>query len=189
MTTRVVWTLAVLMLGCDVSTARAQDDRRFGLTMGFPASVGVLWHVTDRLAIRPDIDVSRMTIRTERSSTLFPVPEEEESTARSVRPGISALIYLARREELRLYISPRYSYVSAETSQLDAEPSPESSTHVVSGSFGAEHRLGSRFAVFGELGIEYTRSRFRLSDPPILSSTTRRTGIESRSGVGVVLYS
>lgn len=185
MTMRVGWTAAVLLLGCGVATARAQDDHRFGLTMGYPTAVGVLWHVTDRIAIRPEIDASRVSFRTERSSTVIPIPQEDEATARSVRPGVSALFYLARRDDLRLYLSPRYSHSFNDNSQTGTS---ETTTWLFSGSIGAQHQLGSRFAVFGELGIEYGRSKIRISDLPFLSSTTRTTSIGSRSGVGVVLY-
>ena len=182
---RVVW-MAALLCSCGVAAAQAQDDHRVGLTMGYPTSVGVLWHVTDRIAIRPEIDASRAKVRTESTSTLLPPLQEEETTTRSIRPGISALIYLAREDDLRLYLSPRYSYTASDTSQSGAS---ESSSWLLSGSIGAQHKLGSRFAVFGELGIEYGRSTIQFSnDQPMLSLTSRRTTIGSRSGAGVVLY-
>ena len=117
----------------------------------------------------------------ETNSTIL--PGEEETTSRLIRPGISALIYLARRDDLGTYISPRFSYSFTESSPSDAD----SWTYQVSGSVGAQHKLGDRFAVFGELGIEYTRSMFR-SSGTILSLETRRTTVGARSGAGVVLY-
>ncbi len=53
MTVRIVRTAVLMLLVCGVGRAYAQDDPRVGLTMGYPTSVGVLWHVTDRIAIRP----------------------------------------------------------------------------------------------------------------------------------------
>ncbi len=118
-------------------------------------------------------------------SALLPATEDE-NTSRVIRPGVSALFYLGPMEELRTYVSPRFVFVSTEMSSSDQE----TSNYLVSGSFGAEYRLGTRFAVFGELGIEYNRSETRLSLPTPISGTTtvRRTGVASRSGVGVVLY-
>ena len=56
MTVRIVWTSALILLVCGMGSANAQDNPRVGLTMGYPTSIGVLWHVTDRIAIRPEID-------------------------------------------------------------------------------------------------------------------------------------
>ena len=184
MTTRVGWMAALMLIG-GVVAAHAQEDRRVGLTMGYPTSVGVLWHVTDRIAIRPEIDASRTKVKSETTSTLAPILNETESSATSIRPGISALIYLVRQDDLRLYVSPRYSYIFSDSSQSGAS---ESSFWLLSGSIGAQHKLGSRFAVFGELGIEYSRSTIRISDLSFLSGTSRRSTIGSRSGAGVILY-
>ncbi|HET9192207.1 MAG TPA: hypothetical protein VFO21_04970 [Vicinamibacterales bacterium] len=60
------------------------------MTMGYPAGVGVLWHATDRMAIRGEIDFSRTAASTETNSTLLP-NETEELTTRLIRPGVSAL--------------------------------------------------------------------------------------------------
>ena len=120
------------------------------------------------------------------SSGLAALPTTDEDTSRVIRPGISARFYLWPMEELRTYVSPRYVFVSSEMSSSDQE----TSNYLVSGSFGAEYRLGTRFAVFGELGIEYSRSETRFALPSPISGTTtvRRSGVASRSGVGVVLY-
>ena len=184
MTTRVAWAAAALLLCGSAASAQTQDDRRVGLTMGYPTAVGVLWHVNDRLAIRPELDVSRIHLRSETTSALVPLASNNESTASSVRPGISALVYVARTDDLRMYVSPRYTYSFTDNSQNEVS---ETSTWLLSGSFGAQHQLGSRFGVYGELGIEYSRSTTQISDD-FLSGTTRRSTIGTRSGVGVVLY-
>ena len=181
MTTRVAWT-AVLLLGCGLGTANAQDDPRVGVTMGYPTAVGVLWHVTERIAIRPEIDFARSVATTETTSTTI-LPPNERDEATTVRPGISALIYVTRREGLRTYVTPRFSYISTDSSSSEIE----SSNYLVSGSIGAQHRLGDRFAIFGELGVEYARSTTRLSST-FLSIETRRSTVGTRSGAGVVLY-
>ena len=187
MTTRTVWTAALMLFVCGPGTAHAQDDPRVGLTMGYPTAVGVVLHITDRIAIRPELDVSRTTVTTDGTSTVFP-NERDESTSRLIRPGISALIYLGRLEGLRTYVSPRFSYSSAKTSRSDDSAAPETTTYLASGSFGAEHRFSDRFAVFGELGIEYSRSSFNVTALPTLSLSTRRTTVSARSGAGIVLY-
>lgn len=187
MTMRISYMAALMVLGCGLGTAHAQDDPRVGLTMGYPTAVGVVLRVTDRIAIRPELDVSRTTVTTDSTSTVFP-NERDESTSRLIRPGISALIYVGRLEGLRTYVSPRFSYSSAKTTQSDSSSEPETTTYLASGSFGAEHRFSDRFAVFGELGIEYARSSFNVTALPTLSLSTRRTTVGARSGAGIVLY-
>lgn len=184
MMTRVAWTAALMLLVAGVGTANAQDDRHFGLTMGYPTAVGVLWHLTDRIAIRPEVDFSRISTTTESTSTVtIPIDLSDEASARNVRTALSALIYLAPRDELRMYVVPRFAYSSSNTSQSG----DSNSNYFVSGSFGAQHRVGSRFSVFGELGIEYSHGTSRLSATPI-SITSRRNIVATRSAVGVILY-
>ena len=36
------------------TSADAQEKGKTGVTLGYPASIGLLWHVTDRIAIRPE---------------------------------------------------------------------------------------------------------------------------------------
>ena len=54
--------LALFSLALVVLSARpsnAQDAGHVGLTIAFPAAVGVIWQATDRLAIRPDFQFSQ----------------------------------------------------------------------------------------------------------------------------------
>ena len=183
MTTRIARTAALILLVYGVGTAHAQDDPRVGLTMGYPTSVGVLWHISGRVAIRPEIDFFRSTLTTEGTGPLGPV--SSKLTSRGIRPGVSALIYVNRVDQLRTYVSPRFTFTSSDSSDSNQ---PESSTWLASGSVGAQHQLGSRFAVFGELGLEYSRFKTEFSVLPGLSTTTRTSRIGTRSGVGVVLY-
>ena len=37
------------------TSAQAQQKGQTGLVMAYPTSVGFIWNVTDRVAIRPDI--------------------------------------------------------------------------------------------------------------------------------------
>ena len=45
-----------LLLAC--GTARAQDTGKAGVTLAYPASIGVIWHAGDNVAIRPDFTFS-----------------------------------------------------------------------------------------------------------------------------------
>jgi hypothetical protein len=174
-----VGVLAVLAVP---APARAQEKGKVGITMGYPAAVGVLWHATENIAIRPEFTFSFSSADSDTG----------ESDGSAVSVGVSALFYISRSDNLATYVSPRYSYLHS-TSEAEfegpqfIEDSIESSTngHAFAGSFGAQYFLGTRFSVFGELGLSYgrtTRSTDRLDDEP------RASTFGLASNVGVVLY-
>ena len=52
-----------LMLGVSLvlsvgANALAQDAGQVGVLLGFPSAVGVIWHVTDNIAVRPEVSFS-----------------------------------------------------------------------------------------------------------------------------------
>jgi hypothetical protein len=64
--------LLALGLGLGVSgTAAAQERGRVGLTVAHPASVGLIWHPSDRVAIRPDLNLSWTASETEGPTSVF----------------------------------------------------------------------------------------------------------------------
>lgn len=79
-----------LVLGA-VATAHAQEPGRVGLTIAHPAAVGFVWHATDRVAIRPDLSVSRT--RSETEGTLGPFVTSSTARGWSVGVGVHSLIY------------------------------------------------------------------------------------------------
>jgi hypothetical protein len=165
--------------------AQAQDAGRVGLVMGYP-SVGVIWHVSDRVALRPEVDLSRVSSESESSGSL---PTGGSGESWSAGTGVAALLYLGTTDALKPYVSPRFSYQksSSTTSSAFGETTTTASRKTLSGSFGAEYSLGRRFAVFGEVGVEQawidTESESVL---PVSRTTGRSTSL--RSGVGAILY-
>src|SRR5436190_13037188 len=83
--------------------ASAQDTPRFGIVMGYPAQAGVLWNVSSRFAVRPEINWTRSASET--TTTTYPivftdptiVPIGFTSTSKvdgwQVGVGISGLLY------------------------------------------------------------------------------------------------
>jgi hypothetical protein len=199
--------LVALGTACGAATVSAQDSPRLGLSMGYPASIGVLWHMTDRVAVRPELSLSRNS--TEFTSTFttfssFPSGTTTTTTTTTtaegwqVGAGASALFYLQRRDALRTYVSPRFAYTRGTTTTTSRPPpspiapvgSPTSetknSTYFASGSFGAQYALGTRFGVFGEVGLGFGRSESSGGAPTRAGSKTRN--LATRSGVGVLFY-
>jgi hypothetical protein len=192
------------------AAARAQEKGRTGLTVAFPAAVGVIWHVTDRVALRPDVSFSW--------SSSSPDPASASSftssgNGASVGVGLSGLFYVRKWEGLSAYVSPRFSYARNSTTLtttistvtlvgpgggLDStlssvETEGTSSTYSLSGAFGAQYSLSRKFGVFGEAGFGYSHSRTSTTSSPSLPSLSSSSGVTvnaigTRAGVGVIFY-
>jgi hypothetical protein len=194
-----------LILVAFAATAHAQDEDRVGVTMGYPASFGVLWRVSDRVAIRPEVTFSTgnststsvITIVSggPGGSTTTSVTTQSVNDSTTFTVGASGLFYIARWDALRTYLSPRSAYgrgtttsFTSSTQAVSPQPSVEftNTSYLASGSFGAEYALGRRFAVFGEIGVAYTRLT-TTSAQPGAGNTTGYT-VASRSGAGVIVF-
>jgi hypothetical protein len=201
----------VIIMAVFAHAAFAQDTPRVGISMGYPGTIGVIWQVTDRVGLRPEVNVQKSsgesTSTLSLSLTAFPVGGTSTTTtttvttidAWQVSAGLSALFYLTKGDALRTYVSPRWAYSrsssgsSSSLSELDDALTFETSTHTVAGSFGAQYAIARRFSVFGEVGGAFTRSantpqEQRASSVFTSSSRTVSRSFGARSGAGVILY-
>src|SRR5215207_9906489 len=87
-----------------LSAVGAQEPAKLGITMGYPASVGVLWRMNENVAIRPELSLSGGTSDTD--SPNF----DSETSGWNIGTGASVLIYLNKFDNLRTYFSPRFTY-------------------------------------------------------------------------------
>ena len=190
---------AILVVG---STARAQERGQLGLTMGYPAAIGVLWHASDRLGIRAE--ATFQTSSTELESGPLRSDRDVESTSFGV--GFAGLFYLGRSDNVSTYFSPRLAYtrstsetegpevflvpqlfpVPVDLSPISLELRTESSGYSVGGSFGAQYSPNRRFSVFGELGLNYTT--LNSESASFIPSETEGSSFGVRSAVGIILY-
>jgi hypothetical protein len=185
------------MLLAGASSASAQQDHRVGLVIGYPASVGVLWQVSEGIALRPDIAINRQsTESTSTISTGFTPPQTSTSTTTgwSTSVGLSALFYLGPHADLRFYLTPRLAY---QWTRTETESSPElpqlsdyeseSDGFLAAGSFGAQYAPHDRFRLFGEVGLSYSEQDGETGFTVARQSlSTSSFGL--RSGVGVVVF-
>jgi hypothetical protein len=174
--------LAILCLASFPAIARAQERGQVGVTMGFPTAAGLIWHATDRIAIRPEITFSQVTSKAE-----LTLPNaSSESTDRSLGLGASLLWYVGSADgNVRPYVSPRIIYSRlTEDHGDDGEPV---GTLAVIGSFGVQYTPSRRFGLYGEVGFgrEHTEKTRIFPD---LTVTTSVTSWSTRSAVGVVFY-
>jgi hypothetical protein len=192
----------------------AQDQPRFGIVMGYPAELGVLWHVASRVAVRPEINWTKSSSETTTTVTTLTfngpvaVPTTITSTGTSdtwqLGVGVSGLFYLSKGDALRTYISPRYLYsrsnqtidVGVRSTIVPVATGPVTTVvgnHTASGALGAQYALGKRFGLFGELGLSYTHTGDRSSTPSpidalISSPSVKSSTLALRSGAGVILF-
>ena len=173
------------------AAAAAQEAGKIGVTMGFPASVGVIWHASEKFAVRPEFTFSHSSLESSIGET--------DSTAVGV--GLSALFYTKKWDNAAMYFAPRFAWThsSAESrtdfddftrvllpEPIDTERESSANAYLYSGSVGAQGWIGRRFSVFGEVGFAYTTGSSE-SDS-FLSNETSVKGFSLRSGVGAVLY-
>ena len=166
------------------SPVMAQEKGKVGMTFGFPASVGILWHATEKVAVRPEIGFSWNTSE----SGLF------ESDSTTLITGISALFYVAKWDDLSAYVSPRYTYNRASSESAIAttlpviDPNQERviGSHLFSGSFGAQYWFGSRFSAFGEFGLAYGWSKSEIDS--FLATDLESRSLGTRTAAGFVFY-
>jgi len=173
--------LALLALA---TPAGAQDNGKTGLTMGYPASIGIIWQASDKVAIRPELSFSGGSGKVSGSSFVT------DSDSWTVATGVSALFYLHTYDHLRTYFSPRftYSHISATTNAsgfTNSSTTTKGNGTSVAGSFGAQYALGDKFSVFGEVGFGFGHSTTKSG---ITSAKASGNSWATRTGVGVIFY-
>lgn len=191
------WALLAGSLTLATPPASAQDAGAVGVTMGYPGALGIIWQVTDGFALRPDVTVTRTKSESTTTSTgVFGGPAlsaTNTSTGWGSAVGLSALVTVGAIDRLRLYVTPRLAYSHAtsesETGITGALSALTASTKgiIASGSFGAQYNGHDRFALFGELGAQYTSLTTR-SDFPGSKTQSDNTSLGLRSAAGVTFY-
>src|SRR5688572_22734925 len=180
MTGRKVCVIGIALWCLSTASAWAQDKGDAGLAISVPSTIGVIWHASDRLAIRPEVTFG--FTETDGEGSL------PDSSSRNVTIAVSALLYTHRWDEFRLYVSPRFTYLHGTTSissPVDLGDSKLSSWAAV-GSIGGQYALGTRFGVFAEAGLSYASQRSESGSPFITNRTTWTFG--TRTAVGGILY-
>jgi len=186
----------VLATAMAAAPAAAQERGDVGVTMGYPAAIGVVWHVTDGLALRPDVSLTWTSSESTNTLTVFPGVAPITSTSsvesQSTSVGMSALVTLHRADRFRLYVVPRAAWVRS-TVELDGglagEATVDTTTDgwLASGGVGAQVAVHDRVAIFGEASVQYSWQRATSSLTTSRSEdTTRAAGL--RSAVGVAIY-
>jgi hypothetical protein len=171
---KLVRSLALIVLLASPGAALAQEPKSAGLVLNSAGAVSVIWHASERVALRPEIGFMWGKV----DNSALPA----EATQTTFTPAITVLLYLGPSEDVRLYVAPRYAYGRSRSTSVSPVNDSEqtTSTHNFSGSFGAQFSAHRRFSLFGEVGLNYTRSE------PVPSTTNQAWSI--RSVAGAILY-
>lgn len=165
--------------------AVAQEKGKVGLTMGYPSSVGIVYHVTDKIAIRPELNIAQASTETT-APAIAGVNVSVSSDTWAIGTGLSGLFYVRQWDDLHLYVSPRWTYSHGSSSSSTLPIDTGLNSWSLTGSVGAQYALGKRFGVFGEVGFGYQHSH-ETGGSLIQTDITSHT-IGTRTGVGVILY-
>ncbi len=192
----------VVSLVLVAGTARAQEKGQTGVTFGYPASIGILWHPSASFALRPDFSFS---ISSNDSSGTNVMLGTTDST--SVGVGVTALFYVHTWDKLQAYVAPRFGYSRTRSTSQSSSSSPVLSTpgatatsdgtgnaYSVSGLVGVQYSLSRRFGVYAETGVGYSRVKSdststytgQTTSVATNSNTNRTWG--TRAGLGAVVY-
>lgn len=176
--------------------------------MGYPPAVGLMWHATDLVALRPEISFSSSA--TDLNESSLPLLGTSASSSSTVSVGVSALFYCWKWDALRAYVAPRFTYsrlsgssertsesisltnFSVVTTTTTTTTETTITTKSASGLFGAQYSLHKRFSAFGEVGFGYSTSESsgKTTPPPAfdISLNPSTHGWGTRTGAGVIFY-
>lgn len=164
--------------------AFAQDAGKVGLAVTTGADIGIIWNITERIAILPAVDFTYLSTRA-RPFNLEPL--ERDDSLYNVGLNIAAQLTVAEPGAFRLFVSPSYGKTWSTSGTLVSE-----SNYTVGGAFGARYALNDRFSLFGETGILYRHTVLEpeIPDAPIDLDLGRTTiwGVGSASRLGVIIY-
>jgi opacity protein-like surface antigen len=157
--------------------------------VGLSGSFGLVWNVSEKVALRPEFYLAIASGRADASSLTS--GSASSSTRWSV--GASALFYVHRRDNLSAYLSPLFSYSRSKSNIEEGSGMQMSSDNTMSGYFasvslGLQYALNRRFGVFGEVGIGYSNQRARSSSHDVVSPGSSYHAWGTRTAVGAVWY-
>jgi len=162
---------------------QTEDNRRIGLTLGYPASgsssgvVGLIWEKSDRLAFRPEFSLSARFAGESVSSGA--------TDSWALGAALTVVCYVSRSESLSTYVGPRFSYSWASSGGGGTNSRNAAYGAGVNG--GVQYRLTKKISVYGEVGLGYLFTRSAYTGTPFGQTITSHN-INSRSSLGLNLY-
>jgi hypothetical protein len=147
-----------------VSSAAAQEPGQLGFVIQTPAAAGVMLNLSRGIALRPDVNFTRSSSSAGGDGTTWIA-------------GISAPLYMSDADNLRTYVSPRFSYTRSTFDALGTTNTQTSTSF--SASYGVQWAALKRLHFFGEVGPQYSKTSTATNDSDVWGL---------RSSLGLVLY-
>jgi hypothetical protein len=181
-----VFVLVLVSMAAGAAAAFSQETGRVGVNLGYP-TVGVTWHVTDTVAVRPELTFAFGSSSLDSAGT-----DGSESDTWAISFGASALFYVADWDGVKGYVAPRvaFSRSSVDTISTILDTTTESTGRTIDlgAMVGAQYGLNSRVSVFGEVGLNYSNrsSESGPGDGLVLDSSS--WSFSPRTAVGLIVY-
>ncbi|MFL5612468.1 MAG: hypothetical protein ACJ796_02270 [Gemmatimonadaceae bacterium] len=161
------WVPVAVILALGTSRASAQEKERVALDLGYPPAFAVLWRVSDRFALRPELGFSL-------------AGGGQSETVWTVTPGASALASVHPSGALTPYVGARLAGF-----WIKSGTGPEE--WLAGGLVGARYAIERHFGISAETGIAYARFRFRLG--PVGNTVASDNWVVTPTGrVSALLY-
>lgn len=177
----------LFLLFAGAGNVRAQEAGQVGVNLGYPL-VGVTWHVTPTIAVRPEFNFSFGS----GSSTSGSGVEGSEADAWGLNFGVSALFYLAEWDGVKGYLAPRVAFIRSNTESLstvsESRRETSGSGFDLAAMAGVQYPLNSRFTVFGELGISYVNRHSESNPIGTVSLESDSWTLQPRTAIGLIVY-
>ena len=134
----VIWRLAngsALLLAIAAARATAQATPRVGLDVGIPVGIAILWHLNDKVDLRPDFNFTHVSIENGGDQTRLGF-------------GASLLFPIKSTTPFTPYVGLRGGYGWYSGSNAPSDWS-------LAGIFGGRYMIDKRFGVSAETGFEF----------------------------------
>ncbi len=179
---------SALMLAATTSSFGAVKGGKIGVDFAYNGgisalalngtAVGVWWHLTDTIALRPGVGFTSGTT----TSTNTTTGVSTETKVSQFNFHVSLPIYLAKLNLVDLYVAPEFSYAS--TSTTVGATSVSGSGLGVAAALGLQVAINDQLHIFGELGGGYTSTEGTSG-----TTQTKVSGITTaRTAVGAIFY-
>src|SRR5688572_16179123 len=114
--------VCVFLAMASATPASAQEAGSIGLSIGHPAAVGFVWQVTNRIAIRPEMDLTLGGSSYGLGLYSFPGfdgSSTTESETWTLGVGVSALFTVYQAENLAVYVAPHHGRFGTRSDRVE----------------------------------------------------------------------
>ncbi len=161
----------------------AQEKGTFGLLFKASAanSVGASYELSDSLSLRASLGFDSYKIE---SMVYTPYTYDSSTKHNRYNASLGLFLYFLKKKDMALYGGLEAGYTHYK--QYDINDHDGYQGDVI---LGVRHKIGKNLAVFGELGLGFTSSKWDESGfgGTILQQESTRWNLK-RSGIGLVFY-